>query len=412
MANTALEFDARSFCADRPPVLLLGGLNLVRALGLAGIPTLVGSAEADPLVFASRYCGGRLRLPSLEREGAVLDTLLAAGERLTRALGRRIPLFYGNDDFLSLVHRLREPLSRHFLLQLNLPEVADCLIDKDRFQQFAMQRRLPVPRELAWEELSSFPGPVLVKPKTRVAWEDSPVFVHLCGSAGKARVFESGPNLAAHRVAQGLKDSVVVQEYLGGDDRHLWSFHGYADEAGEVLAWLVGRKLRTDPPHTGVSTMVELEHDAQLAALGHVIVERMPLRGVFKIDVKKDPVSGAFRLLEINARFNLWHYLGAVNGLNLPAIVYRHLVYGERPATRPTYATRRRWHSLRADFRAYRALAEKGECNFAGWIASVLGKPRVYEEFSWFDPVPALKHLITRLLRVPQRMTRWLLSAS
>ena len=39
----------------RLPAVLLGGLNVCRALGLAGIPVIVG-APAHEAAFASRYC--------------------------------------------------------------------------------------------------------------------------------------------------------------------------------------------------------------------------------------------------------------------------------------------------------------------------------------------------------------------
>src|ERR671914_2870820 len=92
-------FDLRRFHPQRPPVLLLGGLNLVRALGLGGVPAIVASPEPHSPALASRFSHGSLLLPALERRDAVLETLVRAGERLADALGRRVPLFYGNDDY-------------------------------------------------------------------------------------------------------------------------------------------------------------------------------------------------------------------------------------------------------------------------------------------------------------------------
>src|SRR5258705_12161992 len=88
---------------DRTPALLLGGVNLVRALGLAGIPVVVASPEEDEPAFASRHCAARYLLPPLSRPDAV-DAIVMIGEHLAMLHGRRIPLFYGSDDYLKLIY--------------------------------------------------------------------------------------------------------------------------------------------------------------------------------------------------------------------------------------------------------------------------------------------------------------------
>jgi D-aspartate ligase len=400
--------------AARPPVLLLGGLNIARALGLAGIPVVVASPEPDAAAFASRYCSGRLRLPPLESREAVLELLLGAGERLAAACGGPLPLFYGNDDYLDLVQRHREALGARFRLLLNAPYVADALIDKERFDAFAAEQALPVPRRLEWKALADFTGALVVKPKSRMAWDDSPVYRRLLGGAGKARVFASGRDAAAHPVVAQLKSELAFQEYLPGDDRSLWSFHGFADEEGRLLAWFIGRKLRTYPALTGFSSFLELAYDGDLFALGRDIVRRLPLRGVFKLDFKRDADSRSFRLLEINARFNLWHYVAARNGINLPAVAYDYLIAGKRPEY-VLYRTTWRWLSLAHDWRAYRELAARGELGAARWIWSLLRAPKVYDLFSWSDPRPFVQHWMRKLARLPRltlRLWRWLSTAS
>jgi predicted ATP-grasp superfamily ATP-dependent carboligase len=241
--------------------------------------------------------------------------------------------------------------------------------------------------------LGGFPGQVLVKPKSKIAWDDSEVLFKLLGGHGKARIFASGREVVEHPLAYRFKDELVFQEYLPGDDRSLWSFHGFADERGSLLAWFIGRKLRTFPALTGTSTYLELAHEVDLAAVGRDIVARVPLRGVFKIDFKKDPKSGVFRVLEINARFNLWHHLAARNGLNLPKVAYDYLMHGTRPQTPLSYGTGVRWICLPLDVRAYRELASRGELGAASWFASVLAHRKAYDSFAWTDPLPPLRAL-------------------
>jgi predicted ATP-grasp superfamily ATP-dependent carboligase len=403
------------FDRARPPVMLLGGLNVTRALGLAGIPVIVASGDAHEPAFASRYCSARLRLP-LDDRHAALEALLASGASLAAGLGRRVPLFYGNDDSQRLVHEYRAELSEHYALLLNDAEVADAVIQKDLFQPFAAARGLPIPRALSWEALESFEHAVLVKPRSKLGWKASPVHVRLFGRRGKARIFPNGRALLAEAHARQLRDEILIQEYVSGDDRHIWSFHGFADEEHRLLDWFIGRKIRTYPALTGESTYLQLARDEELAALGPRLAAALPLKGVFKIDLKRDARTGRFHVLEVNARYNLWHYLGAANGANLPRTAYAYLVDGERPARQGRYGTTYRWIHLRGDWCAYRQLAARGELNLAGWLASLAAAPKVCQLFSWADPLPFITHLYrrvrARLPRLPGMLRRWLSTAS
>ena len=398
-----------------PTALLLGGLNLVRALGLGRIAHVVASPQPDWPAAWSRFATGSLLLPRLERREAVVRALLDTGKRLADAAGARVPLYYGNDDYLSLVQESYGELRRFFRLLLNPPEVARALIDKERFEAFARGRGLPVPRTLAWDELAGWAHPVLVKPKVKIGYDDSAVYQRLFGGFGKARVFSSGAELAASALASQLRDDLLIQEYVRGGDRQLWSFHGYADEHGNLLAGFVGRKIRTYPVLTGQSSYLELVHDEAFAQVGRAVAERIPLRGVFKVDFKQDADTGAWYLLEINARFNLWHYLAARNGLNLPRVAYDYLVHGERPAA-AAYATAYRWLAFHTDWRAYRELAARGELDAAAWLRSLAASRKVYDLFSWSDPAPFVRHWLrqtrVRAPRVGARMMRWLSTAS
>lgn len=399
----------------RAPVVLLGGLNITRALGLAGIPVIVASPRADEPAFASRYCSARLRLAPLAQRAALLEALLATGERLAAEAGRRVPLFFGSDDALQLVHEQREALGRHYALLLNDREVAAAMLQKDLFQPLAAERGVPIPRELDWEALEGFERPVLVKPRAKFDWKASPVHVKLFGSRGKARIFADGAALLAEPDARQLRDEILVQEYVSGDDRQIWSFHGFADEEHRLLDWFIGRKIRTYPALTGESTYLELARDEELAALGPRLAAALTLKGVFKVDLKRDALTGRYHVLEVNARYNLWHYLGAVNGVNLPRVAYDYLLHGERPAAPGRYGTRVRWIWLRGDWQAYREAAARGELSLRAWLASIARAPKVYQLFAWTDPLPLANRfcrwIMARLPRLHVRLWRWLSTA-
>ena len=412
MATSRISADL-PFERGRVPVLLLGGVNLVRTLGLAGIPVVVASSDPTEPAFASRYCSATALLPPLDHPRAV-NRLVALGERLREHAGRRVPLMCGSDDGLKLVYAHRARLARHFLLLLNDVTTADSLLDKARFQALAAKRGLPVPREYQWDgtaeiALANAAREVLVKPKTKVDWHDSQLHGRLFADGAKARVFANGAEAMAEPAVALFRNELQFQEYIPGDDRSLWSFHGFADENGAVLASFVGRKVRTDPPLTGESAFIELAEEPALEALGREIAAKLPLRGPFKMDFKRDPRDGRWLLLEINARYNLWHYLGAWNGVNLMRVAYDYLVYQRRPE--PLRArTAFRWISIEGDYRAYRALRSRGEISTARWLASIVLSRNVCNVFALRDPGPWLRFWGQRVLRRANRGSAWLLA--
>lgn len=408
----------------RLPVVLLGGITLVRTLGMAGIQAIVASPNPDDEVFASRYCIGHCVLPRFEQADAAVDALIALGDRLSDAYGRRVPLMYGSDDALELIYAHRERMQRHFLLLLNDAEIGNALLAKDRFQALAQSRGIPVPQELEWEgtghgTLAAMAGPVLIKPCIKVDWYGSQLRERLFPGDSKARVFENGAQVLADPVAALFREQLTFQEYIPGGEDCLWSFHGLADGQGHVLASFVGRKIRTYPPVDGESSFIELAHDDSLCDLGRYVAARLPLKGVFKMDFKRDPRDGRWQLLEINARYNLWHYLGAHNGVNLMRAAYDFLVDGAQwePAR---YSTRRRWLSLGIDFLSYKRRAAAGTLSFGAWLSSIAFSRNVYNVFAWSDPAPWLRFQLNRATRKAHRaydllvthLRQWLSTAS
>jgi D-aspartate ligase len=376
----------------RLPVFLLGGLNLVRALGLAGIQVIVATSEPGEPAVHSRYCTVAAMLPPLDQHDARVDAIASLGERLAGLYGRRVPLMYGGDDALELLYAHRERLARYFLFLICEPEVAASLIAKDRFQAFAEENGLPVPRALQWDgvgaqSLLDYGREVVVKPRAKRDWHNSPLCHRLFNGDGKAIVFASGAAARANPVVALFHDQLAFQQYIPGDDTALWSFHGFADKKGDVIAGFTGRKIRTYPAGMGESAFIELARNAELEKLGPEIARRAQLRGPFKIDLKRDPGDDRWYVLEVNARYTLWQYLGAANGMNLMRTAYDYLAEGQR-TTFAAPASRLRWLDLALDFKAARELRRKGELGWLRWAGSLVASRKLHTLFSWSDPLP------------------------
>ena len=152
-------------------------------------------------------------------------------------------------------------------------------------------------------------------------------------------------------------------------------------DANVIVGEFAGRKIRTWPASYGDSTALETSEARDVLALGRALVKRLRFHGVAKFDFKRGP-DERLRLLEVNPRFNLWHHLGAIAGVNLPALVYGDLIGAPRPIVVPAQAGFR-WCKPWKDHAAARATG----MSLAQW-ASWLLRCEAKSGLAWDDPFP------------------------
>lgn len=389
--DDAMDLAAKS---GRLPALVAGDLTLVRPLGWHRIPVVLVTNDSTDPTLRSRYVQGHCLVPGFlppDDEPAV-DALVAAGERLRAALGRRVLLIYGQDSQLELLYRHRETLAQSFLFVLNDPALAWALYDKGRFFSLCESAGLRVPRTVVPQvgmslehAIEHLRPPLVVKPREKGDWKD--LQATLFEGRAKARVFATLGELLRSPGLAEVSDRLIVQEYVEAPVTGLYSFHGFVGPDGRLLAWFCGRKLCTFPAVAGESAVIELVHDAALETEGRAVVEKLGIRGPFKVDLIRDVRTGELFTLEVNARFNLWHHLGAVHGVNLPLVAYDLLVDGRVPSKPPAYQPRLRWFN---SYLVYQAFRESPELSARHWLRSLIFGRAVEEMFAWTDPLPFL----------------------
>ncbi|GLR79988.1 ATP-grasp domain-containing protein (plasmid) [Azospirillum oryzae] len=381
-----------------PLACVLGDMDLVRPLGLAGIRCAV----VGPPGGATAHSRFTERLIPWEggNDEALVDRLLRFGA----AQAEKPVLYMEEDAQLLMVSRHRDRLSAVFRFALADADLVETLVDKGRFQALAERLDLPVPRT---RRLSPLPGgeapdldlryPVIVKPLTRrPPWDE-------IEGLGKAIRLDGDDELRAlwpRLIAVGI--DLLAQELIPGPETRIESHHVYIDADGAVAGEFTGRKIRTYPVDYGHSTALTITDidggGADVAALGREIAARIGLKGVAKFDFKRDP-DGRLHLLEINPRFNLWHHLGAVAGVNLPAMVQADLTGRPRPDPRPGPAKARPgacWCHISKDRLAARDSGVP-TARWLAWVARCEAKAITPD-----DPMPFLRPKLDRLLaRVP-----------
>lgn len=394
----------RPIPSRRPLACVMGSMELVRPLGIAGIPCAVVTAP-DGLPKYSRFARAVIPWSNEEvSEGA--ETLLDLLVRFGASQPARPVLFYEHDAQLLFVSRNRERLAQAFSFVVANAVLVEDLVDKGRFQVLAERLGLPVPpTRRVRPAIGSAPTdfdlrfPVVVKPLwRRKSWDaiGGPAKVVLIDTPQALR--EAWPSWAL----EGM--DLLLQELIPGPETRIESYHVYVDEHGQTVGEFTGRKIRTWPTTHGHSTALTITETADVASLGRRLTAALNLRGVAKFDFKRD-LDGRLHLLEVNPRFNLWHHLGAVAGVNLPAQVYADMTGSPRPTTTPL-RTGVRWCHFSEDWHA----AKASGMSLGTWLPWALSCEA--NSLVWDDPMP-FAHAAWRTLSrrfaarmIPQGMRR------
>jgi D-aspartate ligase len=376
------------FAGSKPLACVLGDMDLVRPLGLAGIKCAV----AVPAGAASRY--SRFTRTAIEwanpweQPDDMVEKLMQFG----KAQAEPPVLFFESDAELLMVSRHRDRLKRYFRFAIADQTMVEDLVNKERFQLLSERMQLPVPPARRLRAAASIPTdldlryPIVVKPLTR-----RPQTWKAVVQAGKALRIENAAELRRRwpQLAESGLD-LLAQELVPGPETCVESYHVYINAMGEIVGEFTGRKIRTYPCEYGDSTALETTDAEDVAVLGRDLVRRLDLRGVAKLDFKRAP-DGTLYLLEINPRFNLWHHLGAVAGVNLPALVYADLV-GERMPSPGTARAGLRWCRMWQDALA----ARETKLSVGRWVRWTLSC-EAKRLLAWDDPMPFVGAVLWRV---------------
>ena len=374
---------------DRPVACVMGDMDLLKPLTLAGIPCAVAARPGSPSLY-SRHA--RACIP-LDSEGEHHEATVGALLRFAQRQRERPVLFYEEDCQVLMISRYRERLASAFRFVVADAQLVEDLLDKARFQTLAQRAGLPVPAGRHFDPAAiegadlGLAFPLIVKPLRRdEKW--SAAF-----GLRKALYVESAEQLSTFwPLLRALGAGLIAQEYIPGGEGRIESYHCYADQSGAIAAEFTGAKLRTWPARCGHTSALEITDADDVRRLGRAIVEQLRLIGVAKLDFKRDP-RGGLHLLEINPRFNLWHHAGAVAGINIPALVYADLTGTKRPqVTRAKAGTR--WCRPWTDVAAARAAG----ISFPDWLPWAI-RCEAKSSLSFDDPLPLIGAGFHRLAR-------------
>ncbi len=314
----------------------VNGLAAIRSLGRHGVRALAVDHRPWALGFRSRYATPVV----VPDPGVDEDGFVAALARLGETLTAPVPAFATHDEHVNVLARRADELGDAYRLCSPAWEVLERIQSKRHQLETAIACGVPVPETrhpaAAGEALAAareLGYPVMVKPS-------DPIGFKRLHNRQAFRCQTDSELESAY--AQTEPFEPMVQEYVPGGDEGLYTLGSYVAADGEALGVFTGRKLRQTREHMGVCRVAEAVWVPEVAEHGLRLLRALGFHGISQVEFKRDPRTGAHKLIEVNPRLWQWHGLATACGVDLTHIAYLDLV-GRRPQPRRMTNEGRRW---------------------------------------------------------------------
>jgi predicted ATP-grasp superfamily ATP-dependent carboligase len=371
----------------------LTGLQTARILSDNGVPVIGLAEDLDHFCTKTNTC--EKVIPS----GKMSDELIKNLIKLGKELDQKAVLYPCQDASVLLVSQNREKLEPYYYISLPANETVELLMNKPRFYDFAQKENLPVAkffilkeRKEALEAVDKLIFPCVLKPHMRSPkWEENTKLKAF-------KVMNVDEFLEAYDKICEWSDTLMIQEWIDGDDTSLYSCNSYYNKNSESLADFTAKKLRQWPIVTGNTSLgVDVIDETVLKATTDLF-KKVNYVGLGYVEIKKDIKTGKYYIIEPNiGRPTGRSALAEACGVDLIYTMYCDCLGLPLPDTRTQKLKNIKWIHLRTDLLSAYNYWNKGKLTFREWLRSMKGE-KFYAVISLKDPVPFLVELRTAIV--------------
>ncbi|UUU31598.1 ATP-grasp domain-containing protein [Streptomyces sp. CA-210063] len=277
-----------------------GGVGAIRSLGRLGVPMYAITEDRCTPAAVSRYLRRAFVWPTTGTEEPewLVDRLLGIG----REIGRPTVLIPTDEEAAVLIAEHQEELGERFLFPRVDGTLPRRLASKKGLHELCGEHGISSP-------VSSFPQsyddverfaerarfPVVAKNREAFERRRQPAV------NGTTRIADREGLLRLAR-GWGERPGVILQEYLPREDAEDWIVHAYFDADSTPLAMFTGVKVRSWPPHAGMTANAYVVDNPELADIAARFIKQIGFSGVIDLDLRFDRRDGQYKLLDFNPR--------------------------------------------------------------------------------------------------------------
>lgn len=255
--------------------------------------------------------------------------------------GKKILLISSNETYVHFISKNKDKISKNYYYNYPDVEIVESLINKENFYKTYSNSCLEFPKTLYYDCKENkklkinFNFPLIVKPSNVVEYN------HL-KFEGKNKIYKVESNdeliLVVDRIVQaGYKDTLIIQEFIPGDDSYLFDSVVYVDKSHNVklismaqiglqehTKSMVGNAAVLINGYSQFSDIHEMENSIKK------FMEDINYQGFAEFDMKYDVRDKKYKVLEINARQGRSSYYITRAGYNLVKVLADDLIYNKK----------------------------------------------------------------------------------
>ncbi|MGK5632626.1 ATP-grasp domain-containing protein [Streptomyces sp. URMC 123] len=334
-----------------------GGVGAIRSLGRLGVPMYAVTEDRFTPAALSRYLCRAFVWPTTGREPP--ERLVEGLLRVGRRIGRRAVLFPTDEEAAVLVAEHADVLGELFLVPGVPAGLPRRLASKQGLYDLCVAHGVPAPVTVApatYADVERFAAeaafPVVAKNREAFGRRHHPAVPGTTRVAGPAELL---------RMARGWDGcgGVVLQEYLPRASAEDWIVHAYVDTTSVPVALFTGVKVRSWPPHAGMTAHAYVVENPELAELAAGFIRNVGFTGIADLDWRYDRRDGRYKLLDFNprmgAQFRLFESAAGVD-----VVRAQHLELTGRAVPRAAQRAGHRFVVENIDLPAYVAYRRSG----------------------------------------------------
>ncbi|MFF4900121.1 ATP-grasp domain-containing protein [Streptomyces sp. NPDC001068] len=277
-----------------------GGVGAIRSLGRLGVPMYAITEDAYTPAASSRYLERAFVWPTTGAEEP--DHLVEGLLRVGRRIGRPTVLIPTDEEAAVLIAEHQDALGDRFLFPRVEPALPRRLASKQGLHELCLEHGIPSPAAAfpqSYDDIVDFAE----KARFPVVAKNREAFVRRSRPAvnGTTRIATPEGLLTLAR-AWGTRPGVILQEYLPREDAEDWIVHAYFDADSNPGALFTGVKVRSWPPHAGMTANAYVVDNPELADLAARFIKQIGFTGVIDLDLRFDRRDGRYKLLDFNPR--------------------------------------------------------------------------------------------------------------
>ncbi len=262
------------------------------------------------------------------------ETFLSLIKEFSQAHSDQKILLLGcGDSYVQLISANKQNFPGNVVAPYINIDLMNDLIHKEKFYQMCEENGVDYPhtfvhkKEMGKDFQLPFEPPFIVKPSNGIEYWRFPFVSQK--KVYKADSREELEQILEDIYGSGYGDSIIIQDFIPGDDTFMWVLTNYSDKHGQVKMMCLGHVLLEEhTPHgIGNHAVIITESNSAVQEQFKRLLEKLNYVGFSNFDIKYDSRDGKYKVFEINTRQGRSNSYVTGAGVNMASLPVEDCIY-------------------------------------------------------------------------------------